>query len=118
MSKSGWMRPGRGSREGVLARAPAAVRAVAVALAGVMAAGPLPASAGAQNLPVRAAAHPHKAKRLISLPTAAKQTAATVSGPRSPYARAAAQRADSGAPPPGHPHVLQHSPGPDSHPAG
>ena len=57
-----------------------------------------------------AAAAVHKAKPLKTLRTSSgtwQPSAAGGHAPTSPYARAAAQRDDSGAVPPGHAHVLQ-----------
>jgi hypothetical protein len=90
------------------ARMPALVRILAVAFVGVSLASLLALPAGAK--PLKAATQ-LKAKRMRTLPTVAgAKQAPTAGGPVSPYARAAAQRAASGLPPPGHPHVLQHTP--------
>jgi hypothetical protein len=93
-------------------RVPAAVLTLAAVLAGVMACGFLALPAGAQNLAARAATQRHKAKPLKTLPTVStvKHPPTAANGQSSPYARAAAQRADSGLPPPGHAHVLQRTP--------
>jgi hypothetical protein len=86
---------------------------LAIALIGVMVASLAALPASAKGLPPNPAAQLHTAKRLKVLPTlsGAKQVSAT-KHQSSPYARAAAQRADSGLPPPGHAHLLQRN-GPD-----
>jgi hypothetical protein len=92
------------------ARAPAALRVLVIAFAGVMVASLAALPAGAKGLPPSPAAQLHKAKRLKVLPTLSgvKQASATKQQ-SSPYARAAAQRAESGLPPPGHAHMRQRS---------
>jgi hypothetical protein len=88
---------------------PALVRILAAVFVGVSLASLLaPPAASATSLK---AATQLKAKRMRTLPAVAgAKQAPTAGGPVSPYARAAAQRAASGLPPPGHPHVLQHTP--------
>jgi hypothetical protein len=86
----------------------AAARTLAAALAVLLAGGLLALPTGAATLPTRSVVLHHKAKPLKALPTlgAAKHTIAAANGQISPYARAAAKRADSGLPPAGRAHVL------------
>jgi hypothetical protein len=81
---------------------------LAAALGAVVAGGILPLSATAHSSPTRPMIQPHKGKRLKSLPTVSTATQApSENGQSSPYARAAAQRNESGRLPPGHAYVLQ-----------
>jgi hypothetical protein len=67
--------------------------------------------AGAVSLPARAAIHAHKAKPLKTLRTSnAAQPVPATQGPRSPYARAAAQRDAAGLAPQGHARLFQPTP--------
>jgi hypothetical protein len=94
-------------RTGILRFAVPTALGVAFALAASL----VSSSAGAQALPAKPAPLHHKAKsrtgaKSISLKALpAGQSPAARSGPVSPYERAAAQRAQSGEPPPGHPVV-------------
>jgi hypothetical protein len=95
---------------GARAAATALIGAVAIVLGlGV-------AQAGAQSAPSQPTTSHHKAKgkstgkALTVKPLAAGAPVPGAAGPVSPYARAAAQHAQSGEPPPGHPVV--HHPAP------
>ena len=87
------------------------------ALCAVSAAQAAPAAA-TQNGPLvkNPVLQARKARGLKALPShpagIAAPAAASSHGSVSPYARAAAQRADSGLPPPGHPQVLHRDPAP------
>jgi hypothetical protein len=91
------------------ARMPALVRVLAAALVGVSV-GSLLALPAAGAVQVKPTTQLHKAKGLRTLPTTSTAKPAAASAPSSPYARAAAQRAATGLPPPGHPHVIQRVP--------
>jgi hypothetical protein len=84
-------------------------RVLAVVVAALMAGALLALPAGAVSLPARVAMHAHKAKPLKTLRTskAAQPAPAAAAGPRSPYARAAAQRDAAGLAPPGHARFVQ-----------
>jgi hypothetical protein len=92
-------------------RVPAAVPALAGVVVTLLVSGMLASSAGAVTLPTRSAAVQHRAKPLKTLPAhaAVKQAIEAPNGSRSPYALAAAQRTDSGLPPPGRSNVLRHA---------
>ena len=101
-------------------RAAAAVLALVIGLAGVTAGSLVALPAAAQSVPAKPTLQMHKGKRLKTLPSVsgAKQVPAAI-GQSSPYARAAARRADSGSPPPGHARVRPRTvPDAASHPAG
>jgi hypothetical protein len=90
----------------VTARAVAVTLGLAAALGAAVAGGILPPSAMAHSSPARPMAQPHKGKRLKSLPTVSTAAQAPAgNGQSSPYARAAAQRNESGRLPPGHAYV-------------
>jgi hypothetical protein len=79
------------------------MRVRAAVVAALMAGAILALPAGAVSLPARAAMHAHKAKPLKTLRASnSAQPASAASGPRSPYARAAAERDAAGLAPAGH----------------
>jgi hypothetical protein len=85
---------------------PAHVPGVLAAVVVGLMVGGLPARpAEAGTLPARATASLHRAKPLKTLPALKVAKPAATSGMVSPYARAAAQRNESGRPPPGHAYV-------------
>jgi hypothetical protein len=113
-------RPGADARAG---RGPRAliVGVLVPLLVGALGAGSAASAAAAPPAPAQVApavkkplSRARQARALKALPSrpagGATPAAASNHGPTSPYARATAQRADSGLPPPGHPQVSQHAP--------